>query len=513
MSMSSLPKQLINNSSKHAKTLFKNKRSGVVASTTTTRSFTTSSSSAFTYVANNNTTTTTTGLMTSNTSLFNSSLVSINTVKKNYSSSTGGKVIQFNLADIGEGIAECEVLKWHYKVGDSIKEFDQLCEVQSDKATVEITSRYDGVITKLYYKVGEMAKVGTPLIDIRVEGEEESAAPTAAAAAPSKSTTSTTTSQSSTINNHHENDKVLATPAVRNLAKVNNINLKNVQGNGRDGRVLKEDIVSFIQNGGQSAQVAAAPAAPVVSAAAPIIAAAAPTGSKPETRVPITGIKKVMVKTMNAAALVPHFGYCEEYIMDGLMLLRAQLKPIAEQRNIKLSYLPFLIKATSLALNKFPVLNASMSPSETEVIIKHYHNIGVAMDTPQGLLVPNIKNVESKSIFEIAQELNRLQKDGLAGKLTPADMSGGTFSLSNIGTIGGTYASPVLLLPEVAIGAIGKIQKLPRFDRQGQVVPVNIMQISWSADHRVIDGATMANFSNLLKSYIETPNTMILDTK
>ncbi|GAM23756.1 hypothetical protein SAMD00019534_069310, partial [Acytostelium subglobosum LB1] len=452
-----------------------------------------------------------------------SSVMYNNNSVRNYSSA-----IQFKLADIGEGIAECEVLKWHFKVGDSIKEFDALCEVQSDKATVEITSRYDGVLTKLYYNVGDMAKVGSPLCDITPEGSDAVAAPAPAAAAAKPAAAPTAAASACPLDSTNDGDheyneiivdgktfKVLATPAVRHLAKVNNVKLSSVRGSGKDGRVLKENLLDFIN--GKQQPVQQQQQKPAAAAAAP--AAAAATATTPvsqterERRVPITGIKKVMVKTMNAAALVPHFGYCDEYTMDALMALRKQLKSVASNRGIKLSYLPFLIKATSLALLKYPVLNSSMSPNETEIIYKNYHNIGVAMDTPQGLLVPNIKDVQNKSIFEIAQELNRLQKVGLAGQLTPADMSGGTFSLSNIGTIGGTYASPVLLLPEVAIGAIGKIQKVPRYDDDDNIVPVNVMQISWSADHRVIDGATMANFSNLLKAYIETPNTMLLDTK
>eukprot|EP01132_Coremiostelium_polycephalum_P002435 gene2435-3005_t len=440
------------------------------------------------------------------------------------------KPIQFNLADVGEGIAECEILNWHFKVGDTIKEFDRLCDVQSDKATVEITSRYDGVITKLYHKVGEMAKVGSPLCDIMPVGSEApSAAPvveTKSSSAPSAAaTTSTTTTTTSThheeniiTNKYGEKISVLATPSVRNLAKINQIDLKLVRGSGKDGRVLKEDVNDYLSGKQQQQKQQPTTKQQVATATTTSTSTTTTTtqsidGKPRETRVPITGIKKVMVKSMNAAAAVPHFGYCDEYLMDGLMHLRSQLKPLAESRGIKLSYLPFIIKATSLALLRYPVLNSSLSPDETEVIYKNYHNIGVAMDTPNGLLVPNIKNVESKSIYDIAQELNRLHKLGLAGQLSPNDMSGGTFSLSNIGSIGGTYASPVLLLPEVAIGAIGKIQKLPRFDRDNNVYPVNLIQISWSADHRVIDGATMANFSNLLKNYIEQPNSMLFDTK
>ncbi|KAN0009445.1 hypothetical protein ACTFIU_006740 [Dictyostelium citrinum] len=454
---------------------------------------------------------------------------------RNYSSKAP---IKFNLADVGEGIAECEVLVWYVKEGDQIKEFDKLCEVQSDKATVEITSRYDGIVTKICHKIGDMAKVGEPLVEITPEGSVDEVKLNAGPASETIATTTTEQSSSSSSSSldHHEYDitkkdgqkyKVLATPSVRNLAKLNSINLNSIQGTGKDGRVLKENVLDFL-NGVSQSKTASIPIVQQKTTTTTTTTTITPAATEPvivsapiinnlnkerETRVPISGIKKVMVKSMNAATAVPHFGFSEEYIMDSLTALRNQMKPMAESRGIKLSYMPFLIKATSLALLRYPVLNSSVSPTETEIIYKNYHNIGVAMDTPQGLLVPNIKNVESKSILEIAQELNRLQKLGIAGQLTPADMSGGTFSLSNIGTIGGTYCSPVLLLPEVCIGAIGKIQKLPRFDKHGNIIPQSIMIISWSGDHRVIDGATIANFSNVLKGYIENPSTMLMDTR
>ncbi|KAF2078358.1 hypothetical protein CYY_000342 [Polysphondylium violaceum] len=452
----------------------------------------------------------------------NSNLVcgGINTIR---SFSTSRKPIQFNLADVGEGIAECEVLNWHFKEGDSIKEFDKLCDVQSDKATVEITSRYDGIITKIYHKVGDMAKVGSPLVDILQEGSSEDVAAVTIQETTTTTKTTTIPVNNASHDNHEHNEitnksgekiKILATPSVRHLAKVNKLNLNQVSGTGKDGRVLKEDLLNHLSGKSTTTTTCTASSKSTTIPSTPVAAAPVATiGSNTTTTVPITGIRKAMVKTMNAASAVPHFGFSEEYIMDKLTELRSQLKPIAESRGIKLSYMPFLIKACSLALSRYPVLNSSISQSQTEIIYKNYHNIGVAIDTPQGLLVPNIKNVESKSIFEIAQELNRLQKEGAKGTLTPADMSGGTFSLSNIGTIGGTYCSPVLLLPEVCIGAIGKIQKLPRFDKHGNVYPCSVMIISWSGDHRIIDGATIANFSNLLKSYIEQPNTMLLDTK
>jgi len=220
-----------------------------------------------------------------------------------------------------------------------------------------------------------------------------------------------------------------------------------------------------------------------------------------------------MARTMTAATLVPHFGYCDELVVDALTHLRAQLKPMAESQGIKITYMPFFIKAISMALLRYPTLNSSINTELTELTIKNYHNIGVAMDTPQGLVVPNIKDVQDKSIFEIAKEMQRLQAAAVSNQLSPSDMTGGTFTLSNIGTIGGTYASPVLVLPEVVIGAIGKIQKVPRFDSKGNVVPVHILQISWSADHRVIDGATIALFSNLMKNYLEKPESMLAEMR
>jgi len=227
----------------------------------------------------------------------------------------------------------------------------------------------------------------------------------------------------------------------------------------------------------------------------------------------IKGIQRIMVKTMNAAAAVPTFGYCDEIVMDNLVALRKQIKPIAEAKGVKVSYFHFMLKAASMALLQFPQLNAHVNPDCTAVTIKGSHNIGLAMDTPRGLLVPNIKNVQDLSVFDIASELARLQKLGAAGKLGQADLTGGTFTLSNIGTIGGTYASPILVLPEVTIGALGKFMTVPRFDDNMQVYPSTIMNVSWSADHRVLDGATVARFSNLWKQYLENPNTMLMEMK
>eukprot|EP01116_Phalansterium_solitarium_P008918 TRINITY_DN2288_c0_g1_i1.p1 TRINITY_DN2288_c0_g1~~TRINITY_DN2288_c0_g1_i1.p1 ORF type:complete len:508 (-),score=64.27 TRINITY_DN2288_c0_g1_i1:276-1799(-) len=435
-----------------------------------------------------------------------------------------GGVVSFNLADIGEGIAECEIIKWHVKQGDTIKQFDLLCEVQSDKASVEITSRYDGIVARLHHNQGDMAKVGFPLVDIDTGGSGSPASQPAASAPPAGSSAPPSVPVPSATMTGSDG-RPLATPAVRRLAREHKISLADVAATGRDGRILKEDVLQFISTGGAPTRATAlnqppASASPAVAAPAPRPAAVSSPASAAAVRavledrvVPVTGYGKAMIKSMTAAAAVPHFGYSDEIAMDRMRQLRADCKAIADARGVKLTFMPFFLKAASMALRQYPILNSSFDAGRLAIVYKASHNIGVAIDSPNGLIVPNIKNCQDKSVFEIAQELHRLQKAAQAGAMSPADLSGGTFTLSNIGSIGGTYASPVLVLPEVAIGAIGKIQKLPRFDSEGRVVPVHIMQISWSADHRVIDGATMANFSNLWKQYLENPNTIILDMK
>ncbi|KTF89291.1 hypothetical protein cypCar_00033504 [Cyprinus carpio] len=409
-------------------------------------------------------------------------------------------VLQFKLSDIGEGIMEVTVKEWYVKEGDKVSQFDSICEVQSDKASVTITSRYDGIIRKLYYDVDSIALVGKPLIDIETEAGQV---------------------------------KLYFKWSIFIKIFASQIKLSEVVGTGKDGRILKEDILNFIA----SQTGAILPPAPFQEIRPPPPAAVAPStpAAKPKEKMsppsiptpvipkpvftgkdhtePIKGFQKAMVKTMAAALKIPHFGYKDEVDLSLLIRLRSELKGLAESRGVKLSYMPFFIKAASLALLHFPILNSSLDENCTNITYKAAHNIGLAMDTSQGLLVPNVKNVQMLSVFEIAVELNRLQTLGAAGQLGTTDLTGGTFTLSNIGSIGGTYAKPVILPPEVAIGALGKIQALPRFNHKGEVVKAHIMNVSWSADHRIIDGATMCRFSNLWRSYLENPASMVLDLK
>ncbi|XP_002715881.1 lipoamide acyltransferase component of branched-chain alpha-keto acid dehydrogenase complex, mitochondrial isoform X1 [Oryctolagus cuniculus] len=421
-----------------------------------------------------------------------------------------GQIVQFKLSDIGEGIREVTVKEWYVKEGDTVSQFDSICEVQSDKASVTITSRYDGVIKKLYYNLDDIAYVGKPLVDIETEALKDS-----------EEDVVETPAVSHDEHTHQEikGQKTLATPAVRRLAMENNIKLSEVVGSGKDGRILKEDILNYLekQTGAilppsPKAEVMPPPPKPK-DKTIPMPISKPPVFIGKDKTEPIKGFQKAMVKTMSAALKIPHFGYCDEVDLTELVKLREELKPIALARGIKLSFMPFFLKAASLGLLQFPILNASVDEGCQNITYKASHNIGIAMDTEQGLIVPNVKNVQICSVFEIATELNRLQKLGTAGQLSTTDLTGGTFTLSNIGSIGGTYAKPVILPPEVAIGALGSIKALPRFNQKGEVYPAQIMNVSWSADHRIIDGATMSRFSNLWKSYLENPSFMLLDLK
>ena len=439
--------------------------------------------------------------------------------------------VQFKLADIGEGIAEVELMQWFVKEGDAIEQFQNLCEVQSDKATVEITSRYDGVVTKVHYEVGDLAKVGLPLVDIEVEGDvEEAPAPTPTApkverepvAAPTPSVVVEQAPQivhDAPVHARKPGDKLLATPAVRRLAKEHGVNLAEVPGTAKAGRISKGDLLLFIQNKGSHAVQSADS-----SRAAEPTPASVETGEIPPKRdvsivrgadedVPIRGIQRMMVQSMKESLQIPHFGYYDEVDMTALMETRKLLNDVGQKDGVKITYMPIMMKAASMALAEFPALNSFVSADETTQTIKSDHNIGLAMDTPRGLLVPIVKNCEQRSVFDIAYEINRLQAMGSQNKLGGEELTGGTFTLSNIGSIGGTYASPVILAPQVAIGALGKIRRVPRFDAEDNVYAANMMSVSWSADHRVIDGATMARFSNLWKDYLENPEKMLVHLK
>ena len=416
----------------------------------------------------------------------------------------------FILPDIGEGIVECEVVKWLVAEGQNILEDQPVVEVMTDKALVEIPSKYSGVVTKFYYAEGNIAKVHSPLFAMQIV-EDDTLREVSSAVTPEikdielkSSNNITTTSQISANVSKENTGKALASPAVRRLARELDVDLSHITGSGDKGRVLKDDLIDVSLPEVQPAILTPTTQSTQVSQIT--------TGG--EHVEPIRGIQAAMAKhMMHSVFTVPHFSVSEEIQLDKLIEARSQLKDVFEKEGVKLSFMPFFIKAMSLALQQFPIINSQVNDSCTEVTYFDDHNIGIAVDSKIGLVVPNIKGVQHLSLFEIAQKVNELISLAREGKLKSADLKGGTISISNIGVLGGTVSTPVINAPESAIVAMGKIQRLPRFDENDQVKAVNIMQVSWSGDHRIIDGATMVRFNNLWKKYLENPLYMLAKNK
>jgi len=479
-----------------------------------------------------------------------------------------GTLVTFPLAQTGEGISECELIQWFVTEGQTVGEFDKLCEVQSDKASIEITSRYSGIIRKLHHGKGDVVKVGATLVDIETNADVAvtadvstaaaaaaavpapaaapaavtltsttgTAAAAAAAAMPSAAPLSSTTS-SAAADSHtapagaaSAGSGVLSSPAVRSIAREHGIDLATVKGTGEGGRVTKEDVLRHIQALSSTQPLAsAAPAAAPLSGAASAAGtptppapglATAPQHSTPApapgavTRLTIRGYRRAMVKSMTAAAAVPHFHYHDEVCMDGLMAARKALASHTSLHGVKLTLLPIIIKALSVMLASHPTLNASLSSDASELLLHGSHNVGVAMATPSGLVVPVVKGVQGLSVVGVAREIARLQAAAAANKVAPDDLAGATISVSNIGTIGGMYANPLCNGPEAAIVAIGRVRTVPAFAADHKtVIPRAVMGVSWGADHRVVDGAVLAHACNTWKALLETPAVMLLTLK
>lgn len=462
------------------------------------------------------------------------------------------------LADIGEGIVECEIIQWFVQPGARVEEFSPLCEVQSDKASVEITSRFAGVVKKLHYEAGEMAKVGKAFVDIDIPdevaagaSEETPAAPAAAPDAPAEAAeTPAADTQQETLKppapvKQKFSGSSLATPAVRHLSKELNVDITQVSGTGKDGRVTKEDLRRFVdeqKNGGAAAQQDAASFPATRSSGSPFGATTidAEDAAQQESAVPIGGTQLQMFKAMTRSLTIPHFLYADEIDFTQIYGLRQRVNAsLARAAKIaastgaeapavtKLSYMPFIIKAMSMALHQYPVLNARVevpadNAGKPNLVYRSQHNIGVAMDTPNGLIVPVIRNVNARSVLSIASELVRLQGLAKNGKLAPADLQGGTITVSNIGNVGGTYLSPVIVEREVAIMGIGRVRTVPAFaDDEDEstsaasqrIVKRHVCHFSFSADHRVVDGATMARAAEVIREMVEKPDTMIVQLR
>jgi len=409
--------------------------------------------------------------------------------------------VEYKFPDLGEGVTEGEVKKWLVKEGDTVSLDESIAEVETDKAVVEMPSPASGKILRLHFREGDIVKVGETLATIGVEGESVVEVPTRR---PSVSVVGELPEAPEVTEEivaaqafvEPAGAEVLATPAVRKIARDLGVDIGRVKGTGSDGRVTEEDVKGF----------SAIPAERV----------------KPRTiakfdvygwidRVPLKGIRRTTAKRMmESQTKAAHVTAMDAADVTELVALReAQKKVAQETRNVKLTYMPFIVKAVVEALKAHPYLNSSLDEEAQEIILKKYYNIGIAVATEDGLIVPVIKGADQKSIFDLADEVQRLAELASSRKIDLADLKGGTFTITNYGVFGGTYGTPIINYPEVAILGTGRIEDAP-MAKDGEVKVRKKLALSLSFDHRVLDGAEAARFLNDIIKHLENPTLLLM---
>ena len=412
---------------------------------------------------------------------------------------------EFKFPDIGEGLTEGEIVRWLVKEGEAIKEGQPLVEVETDKALAEIPSPKTGVILKILAKEKEIVKVGQVIVIFGEKGE--SLAPPSKPSVGVVGELEEAPAEAPAVERRVEaprpalvSEHVMATPAVRALAKELGADIDKVKGTGPEGRVLEKDVRQFAE-----------------AKEKPVEEVKRPTKVKKYDlygyveRISLRGVRRSIAKAMvKSKFTAPHVSTMDEADVTELWKIREKEKQTAEKKGIKLTILPFIIKATIAGLKEHPYLNASLDDENEEIILKKYFNIGVATDTPEGLMVPVVKNANEKSIFQLAQELTQSSEKARNRTIDLADLKGGTFTITNYGAIGGIFGTPIINYPEVAILGVGKIKDMPVV-KDGKVEVRKILNLSLSFDHRVVDGAEAARFLNTVISHLEDPDLIFLE--
>lgn len=442
---------------------------------------------------------------------------------------------EFKLPDIGEGVTEGEIVAWLVKPGDAIKEDQPMVEVMTDKATVTITSPRAGLVTEVHGAVGQVVAVHSVLVVFDLVGSApatngHAAGPAAtepaatavgdikeslpgmgggAAARPSVGAAPASASASS-----YFNEKPLATPATRKLARDVGIDLRAVPPTGPQGRVTKGDVEGYAT--GATSKSRAPEATAAASASSPPrepvrIAPPAGTAAALEERVPFAGMRRrIATKMAQSKQTAAHFTFVEECRVGALKALRQRLIPQADAAGVKLTYLPFIVKACVAALKKHPILNSALDESTNELVFRKYFNIGIAASTDTGLIVPVVKQADRLSILDVAREIERLARDAKAGKSKSEDLSGSTFTVTSLGADGGLFATPIINFPEVGILGVHQIKKKPVVEGD-QIVIGEVMLLSLSFDHRIVDGHVGAAFAYDIIAYLENPDRLFLE--
>lgn len=407
---------------------------------------------------------------------------------------------EFRFPDVGEGITEGEIVRWLVKEGDRVEEDQTLAEIETDKAIVEAPSPYSGTILKIHVKEKDIIKVGQVLVTIGEKGEK--------APAPGQPETPVEKKPTSlgVVGEIKESDEeireILATPKVRKLARDMNVDISSIKGTGSGGRITEDDIR---QHKKDTSEKAAPKKAMKVKSKFDFFGTL--------ERIPLRGVRRTTAKHMiQSLATAAHVTHIDEADVSELVKIREELKPKALEQEIKLTFLPFIVLAVIEALRLHPMLNASLDEEDDEILVKQYYNIGIAVDVPDGLIVPVIKLAEHKSLFELAAEIQNLAQAAKDRKLDLADLKGGTFSITNVGILGGEAATPIINYPEVAILAVMKIKDRIRAEN-GLPVIKKTLPLCLSFDHRIIDGAEAARFMTDLIHSLENPSTLLLQPK
>jgi len=415
---------------------------------------------------------------------------------------------EFKFPDIGEGLTEGEIVRWLVNEGDEVKEGQPLVEVETDKALAEIPSPRTGVILKLLAKEKEIVKVGQVIVIFGEKGESLAAPPKKPKSVGVVGELEEAPEEAPTIGVRAEaakqalvSEHALATPAVRALAKELGVDIDKVKGTGSEGRVLEKDVR-------QTAETKEKPTEPTKKIA---------KVKKYDLygyvdRIPLRGVRRSIAKAMvKSKYTAPHVTTMDEADVTELWKIREKEKKAAEKKGIKLTILPFIFKGVIAGLMEHPYLNASLDDENEEIILKKYYNIGFATDTPEGLMVPVVKNAKDKSILQLAEELTKLAEKARNRTIDLADLKGGTFTITNYGVLGGIYATPIINYPEVAILGVGKIKEMPVV-RDGKIEIRKILHLALSFDHRVVDGGEAARFLNTVIARLEDPDLILLET-
>jgi len=419
---------------------------------------------------------------------------------------------EFKLADLGEGMHEAEIVQWLINVGDTTKLDQAIAKVETDKAVVDLPSPVAGRVSEIRFKDGETAKVGDVLVvfqtSVKDDGDGASKqAEISAATAPTSQSTAPST----------QRPRVQAAPAVRKLAFELGVELEQVPPSSPSGRISLEDVRAFAGRGKDAIIQVPTPVIQTEHVGAQLIAPAPPSATPTppsvaeDQRQPLTGLRKRVAEHMERSwRTIPHATAFDEVDASSLIALRQALKPVAEQRGVRLTYVPLLIKLLVPLLKEFPIFNASLDEEKREIIYKRSYHIGVAADSPEGLLVPVMRNADRLTLIEVAIKLEQLIEGAHKRTLSLTEVSGSTFTLNNVGSFGGGSGTPIINYPEVALLAVGRIQERA-IVQQGAVIVRPMLPLALSFDHRLIDGAMAGKFLGRFKELVENPQQLMLD--